>query len=191
MPGPGTPYAAEFRERFVALLRGGRSVDGLPRQFEPCAATIHGRIKQACRRARPSPFPLRLRRITKISSYVGGSHSHLVSLALGPDRRSGPVARRGTPEAAAAERATHHLSGGEDQLDRLVRRAPVAAAAGPLRRDLGNGVVLAHARSPARRPRTSPPRPGPGPMPAGRGGRPAPRLAPVSPASPPAVTWTA
>jgi len=31
----------------VALARAGRSVEDLARQFEPCAATIHGWIKQA------------------------------------------------------------------------------------------------------------------------------------------------
>ena len=30
----------------VALARAGRSVESLAREFEPCAATIHGWVKQ-------------------------------------------------------------------------------------------------------------------------------------------------
>lgn len=33
----------------MALARTGRSVEDLSREFEPCAATIHGWIKQADR----------------------------------------------------------------------------------------------------------------------------------------------
>ncbi len=33
----------------MALARTGRSVEDLAREFEPCAATIHGWIKQADR----------------------------------------------------------------------------------------------------------------------------------------------
>ena len=33
----------------VALARSGRSVEELAREFEPCAATIHGWLKQADR----------------------------------------------------------------------------------------------------------------------------------------------
>jgi transposase len=49
MPRTRTPYPAEFRERIVALARTGRSVEDLAREFEPCAATIHGWIRQADR----------------------------------------------------------------------------------------------------------------------------------------------
>lgn len=40
-------YPPEFRGQLVALARVGRSVEDLAREFEPCAATIHGWIKQA------------------------------------------------------------------------------------------------------------------------------------------------
>jgi len=40
------PYPAEFTEQLVALARSGRSVESLAREFEPCAATIHGWVKQ-------------------------------------------------------------------------------------------------------------------------------------------------
>jgi transposase len=49
MPRTRNPYPAEFREQIVALGRTGRSVEDLAREFEPCAATIHGWIKQADR----------------------------------------------------------------------------------------------------------------------------------------------
>jgi transposase len=47
MPRTRNPYPAEFRVQIVELARAGRSVDALAREFEPCAATIHGWIKQA------------------------------------------------------------------------------------------------------------------------------------------------
>ena len=49
MPRTRNPYPAEFREQIVALARTGRSVEDLAREFEPCAATIHGWVKQADR----------------------------------------------------------------------------------------------------------------------------------------------
>ena len=49
MPRMRNPYPTEFREQMVALARSGRSVEELAREFEPCAATIHGWIKQADR----------------------------------------------------------------------------------------------------------------------------------------------
>jgi transposase len=49
MPRTRNPYPAEFREQIVALAQAGRSVEALAREFEPCAATIHGWIKQADR----------------------------------------------------------------------------------------------------------------------------------------------
>ena len=47
MPGTRNPYLAEFREQIIALAKAGRSVERLAREFEPCAATIHGWVKQA------------------------------------------------------------------------------------------------------------------------------------------------
>ena len=49
MPRTRNPYPPEFREQIIALARTGRSVEDLAREFEPCAATIHGWIKQADR----------------------------------------------------------------------------------------------------------------------------------------------
>jgi transposase len=49
MPRTRPPYPPEFREQMIALARAGRSVEDLARQFEPCAATVHGWIKQADR----------------------------------------------------------------------------------------------------------------------------------------------
>ncbi len=47
MPRTRNPYPAEFRDQLVALARAGRSVENLAWEFEPCAATIHGWVKQA------------------------------------------------------------------------------------------------------------------------------------------------
>ncbi len=49
MPRTRNPYPAEFRDQIVALALSGRGVEELAREFEPCAATIHGWIKQADR----------------------------------------------------------------------------------------------------------------------------------------------
>jgi transposase len=49
MPRTRNPYPPDFREQIIALARTGRSVEDLAREFEPCAATIHGWIKQADR----------------------------------------------------------------------------------------------------------------------------------------------
>ena len=43
---PRTPYPTEFREQLVALVRTGRSVESLAREYEPCAASIHDWVKQ-------------------------------------------------------------------------------------------------------------------------------------------------
>ncbi len=40
------PYPPEFREQMVALVRSGRSVECLAREYEPCAATIHEWVRQ-------------------------------------------------------------------------------------------------------------------------------------------------
>lgn len=47
MPRTRNPYPAEFREQIVALVRTGRSVESLAREYEPCAATIHEWVRQA------------------------------------------------------------------------------------------------------------------------------------------------
>ena len=41
MPRTRNPYPTEFRDQMVALVRTGRSVESLAREYEPCAATIH------------------------------------------------------------------------------------------------------------------------------------------------------
>lgn len=46
MPRTRNPYPTEFRDQLVALARAGRSVESLAREFEPCAATIHGWVRQ-------------------------------------------------------------------------------------------------------------------------------------------------
>ncbi len=46
MPRTRNPYSAKFRDQLVALAKAGRSVESLAREFELCAATIHGWVKQ-------------------------------------------------------------------------------------------------------------------------------------------------
>ncbi len=46
MPRTRNPYPTEFRDHLIALAKAGRSVESLAREFEPCAATIHGWVKQ-------------------------------------------------------------------------------------------------------------------------------------------------
>ena len=46
MPRTRNPYPTEFRDQIIGLARAGRSVESLAREFEPCAATIHGWVKQ-------------------------------------------------------------------------------------------------------------------------------------------------
>lgn len=43
------PYAREFREKMVALVRAGRSPAELSREFEPTAQTIVNWVRQADR----------------------------------------------------------------------------------------------------------------------------------------------
>ncbi len=47
MPRTHPPYAAEYRRRIVELVRGGRSITALAREFEPTVETIRQWIKQA------------------------------------------------------------------------------------------------------------------------------------------------
>jgi transposase len=49
MPRTRAPYPAEFREQIVALVRAGRSPEDLAKEFEPCAHTIYGWVRQANR----------------------------------------------------------------------------------------------------------------------------------------------
>ena len=47
MPRSRPPYAPEFREQMVALVRAGRTPEELSREFEPSAQTIRNWAKQA------------------------------------------------------------------------------------------------------------------------------------------------
>ena len=46
MPRTRRPYAAEFREQLVDLVRAGRTPEELSREFEPTAQTIHNWVTQ-------------------------------------------------------------------------------------------------------------------------------------------------
>ncbi len=46
-----TPYAREFREQMVELVRAGRSPSELAKEFEPTAQTIANWVAQADRDA--------------------------------------------------------------------------------------------------------------------------------------------
>lgn len=47
MPGSHAPYPPEFRRQMVELVRSGRSVEELAREFEPSAGAIRNWVKQA------------------------------------------------------------------------------------------------------------------------------------------------
>lgn len=49
MPQGRRPYPSGFRQRLVELVRAGRSPGELAREFEPCAESIKGWVKQADR----------------------------------------------------------------------------------------------------------------------------------------------
>ena len=47
MPKSHSPYAPEFRQRIVELVRKGRPPEEVARQFEPSAQAIRNWVKQA------------------------------------------------------------------------------------------------------------------------------------------------
>jgi transposase len=47
MPRTHQPYAPEYRRRIIELVRAGRSINELTREFEPTAETIRQWVKQA------------------------------------------------------------------------------------------------------------------------------------------------
>lgn len=47
MPRTHPPYAPEYRRRMVELVRAGRRIDELAREFEPSANAIREWVKQA------------------------------------------------------------------------------------------------------------------------------------------------
>jgi len=49
MPGSHPPYPPEFRRRMVELVKGGRSVEDLGREFEPTANAIRNWVRQSDR----------------------------------------------------------------------------------------------------------------------------------------------
>ena len=49
MPKTRPPYPAEFRRQMVELVRAGRSIEELAREFEPSAQAIRNWVAQADR----------------------------------------------------------------------------------------------------------------------------------------------
>ena len=47
MPLSRPPYAPEFRQQMIDLVRAGRNPESLSREFEPTAQTIHNWVRQA------------------------------------------------------------------------------------------------------------------------------------------------
>ncbi len=47
MPKKRPVYPPEYRHRLIELVRSGRSIESLSREFEPSAATIRAWVKQA------------------------------------------------------------------------------------------------------------------------------------------------
>ncbi len=46
MPRSRPPYAPEFRQQMIDLVRAGRNPESLSREFEPSAQTIHNWMRQ-------------------------------------------------------------------------------------------------------------------------------------------------
>jgi transposase len=51
MPRTRPPYPPEFRQQMVDLVRAGRTLEELGREFEPSGQTIHNWVQQAERDA--------------------------------------------------------------------------------------------------------------------------------------------
>ena len=49
MPKSHKPYAAEYRQRIIELVRKGRTPEEVARQFEPSAQAIRNWVRQADR----------------------------------------------------------------------------------------------------------------------------------------------
>ena len=49
MPKSRAPYAPEFRQQMIDLVRAGRTPESLSREFEPTAQTVHNWVRQADR----------------------------------------------------------------------------------------------------------------------------------------------
>ena len=47
MPRTHAPYPPEFRRQMVELVRSGRSIEGLTREFEPSNGAIRNWVKRA------------------------------------------------------------------------------------------------------------------------------------------------
>ncbi len=47
MPRSRPPYAAEFRQQILELVRAGRTPDEISKEYEPTAQTIRNWMKQA------------------------------------------------------------------------------------------------------------------------------------------------
>ena len=58
MPRTHRPYAPEFRQQLVELVRSGRTAEELAQEFEPCAGAIRNWVAQQERDADP-PSPMR------------------------------------------------------------------------------------------------------------------------------------
>ena len=49
MPRTRPPYPPEFRRQMIELVRAGRTLESLSREFEPSAQAIHNWVRQADR----------------------------------------------------------------------------------------------------------------------------------------------
>lgn len=49
MPNSRPPYAPEFRQQIIELVRSGRTPEELSKEFEPTAQAIHNWVRQADR----------------------------------------------------------------------------------------------------------------------------------------------
>lgn len=51
MPKTRAPYPDKFKRRMVGFVRSGRTAELVAREFEPCAGSIRGCVKQTDLRA--------------------------------------------------------------------------------------------------------------------------------------------
>jgi len=69
MPKSHRPYAPEFRQQMVDLVRSGRTPEALSREFEPTAQTIWSWVRQADRdegRRRDGPTSAEREELTRL-----------------------------------------------------------------------------------------------------------------------------
>ena len=87
MPKSHRPYAPEFRQRIVELVRKGRTPEELARQFEPSAQAIRNWMKQAALDAGERTDGLTTEERDELRGGVPVTHQPRRGLVLGLQRQ--------------------------------------------------------------------------------------------------------